>query len=621
MNRNIPESGSSIDKPVWSIRLVDGPLSWSTWPITMQPLLVGRSIGCHICIDDPAVSRVQCEIMLKDESPFILHRSQNNPTLLNGSPCIEAQLKLGDIIEFAGKRMIVDLQSHESPKRLKKHETPPTTQRFDESVFLKQDSLLSNDDSVSSFASDLLALFSLQRSLARCDTPEAMRDEIALHFTNRFGATTTWMAWRVGNTTELAFVPPLSKAEQNHAPTALLRQAITTGEGIHLIEPDESNRAFLAVPLRVFNRTLGSIALQRDAALGSFTRLNLHYLLAVADGISPLIAKAEQLEQMRRDLDSVRTQSPALLALIGESTAMLEVRDNLAKAALGLGSVMLLGETGTGKELAASMLHDLSPRASAPFVTVNCAAIPEDLFESECFGHERGAFSGASQQRKGLFEQAHGGTLFLDEVGDLSPSNQSRLLRAVETKAFRRVGAEKEISVDVRIVCATNRNLRDTGESRFRDDLFYRLSTFLIWIPPLRDRIEDLADIARHFLAIYSPHSPSRPVEFTDDAMNLLRSYSWPGNVRELRNVVEQSCYHVKGSQIRASDLSIRTTEATSTQTIASPKLDEVERRHMLEILRANESNVAKSAEVLGIAASTLYYKLRKHGISLRNPG
>jgi transcriptional regulator with PAS, ATPase and Fis domain len=282
---------------------------------------------------------------------------------------------------------------------------------------------------------------------------------------------------------------------------------------------------------------------------------------------------------------------------------------------------MLLGETGTGKELAARMLHDAGPRARGPFVTVNCAAIPEELFESECFGHERGAFSGASNQRRGLFEQAHGGTLFLDEVGELSPTNQSRLLRAVETKAFRRVGGEKEISVDVRIVCATNRNLRDTGESRFRDDLFYRLSTFLIWIPPLRDRLEDLPAIARSFLHTYALHCPARIVDFTEEALEVLCKHRWPGNVRELRNIVEQACYHARGACIGIEDLNIHIGDPAPSPSPASANLDDVERKHLLEVLRANGSNVAKAADMLGIAASTLYYKLRKHGISLRNPG
>jgi DNA-binding NtrC family response regulator len=613
-------AGASVD-PVWTLRLIHGPMTWSTWPITERPLLVGRSMGCHVCIEDPAVSRVQCELALKDGGPYLWPRSQSVPTLLNGNAMSDAvAVRLGDTIEFSGYRLIIDVHSGSPLPRGAESETPPTTQRFDESIFLGANSGAA--DATSGFTSDLLSLLTLQRMLAKSATVDEMAETLDAHFKARLEGSRTWIAWSPGDVNALTLVTPVAKEEQGNAPFALLREAATLGEGVYAGNPVESRQATLAAPLRHAGATFGAIAVQRDLTLGSFTKLQLHYLLAVADGLAPLLLATEKMAQLGRDARSMDA-SAQRASIVGTSPPILEALENLKRAAHGNGNVMLFGETGTGKELAARMLHDLGTRAQGPFVSVNCAAIPEELFESECFGHERGAFSGASQRRRGLFEQAHGGTLFLDEVGELSAANQSRLLRAVEAKAFRRVGGEKEIVIDLRIVCATNRALQTAGESGFRPDLFYRLATFVVWLPPLRERTEDIEDIAKHFLAIYSPYSPARPTQVSEGAVALLREYRWPGNVRELRNVIEQACYRAQGISILPEDLVLPRAAAppTPATSSANQSLDDVERSHLIEVLRVNGSNVSRAADALGIAASTLYYKLRRHGISLRNPG
>lgn len=616
----VARTETANSEPVWTLRLINGPMTWSTWPITDRPLLVGRSMGCHVCIEDPAVSRVQCEVALKDGAPCLWPRSQSIPTSLNGNVVSDAAaVRLGDTIEFSGYRLIIDVHSGSPLPRGAESETPPTTQRFDESIFLGAKSSVA--DASSGFASDLLSLLTLQRMLAKAETLEEMAETLDAHFKARLEGSRTWIAWGPGGPEALSLVPPVLKEEQERAPMALLREAITLGEGVHAGNPVESRQATLAAPLRHAGATLGAIAVERELSLGAFTKLQLHYLLAVADGLAPLLLATEKLSQLARDARSMEAAAQRA-SIVGTSPPILEALENLRRAARGGGNVMLFGETGTGKELAARMLHDLGPRAQGPFVSVNCAAIPEELFESECFGHERGAFSGASQQHRGLFEQAHGGTLFLDEVGELSAVNQSRLLRAVEAKAFRRVGGEKEIVIELRIVCATNRALQSTTESGFRPDLFYRLATFVMWLPPLRERPEDIEAIAQHFLAVYSPYSPSRPSAISPEAIALLRGYRWPGNVRELRNVIEQACYCAQGATILPGDLVLpRAANVTSPTTSVNQSLDDVERSHLIEVLRANGSNVARAADALGIAASTLYYKLRRHGISLRNPG
>lgn len=624
MNRKRSLDNSPFTPPKeaasWCVRLVSDTLSWSTWPLSAQPLLIGRSLGCHICIEDKSVSRIQCEVSLRDDGPYLRHRSQQTPTHLNGAPCTESTLRLGDLIEFSGHRLIVDLFSHDKPMPPREMETPPTTQRFDESVFLKEDLQHEEGDAVSGFASDLLSLLAIYRALAQCDSLDAMVEELRSQLVRKFENGTAWIAWISGRQDEMALLPPVSNEERTGAPIGALAQAAESQQGIHLNTPNASSPVVLAAPLRHGGVPFGAIAVQRAAACGNFSKIQLHYLLAVADGVAPLLLAAERMEQLHRDVRNADPIYDASVRMLGNSPAILELRENLTRAATGRGNVMLLGETGVGKELAARMLHDLSPRAGGPYIVVNCAAIPEELFESELFGHERGAFTGAVKKRKGLFEQAHGGTLFLDEVAELSPANQARLLRAVETSTFRRIGGDHETSVDVRIVSATNQALQEANEQRFRPDLFYRLASFVAWVPPLRDRADDIADIAANFLKEYAPFSFAKPVAFSSDAMAALKTYRWPGNVRELRNVVERTCYLTKGRTISAEDLALDVSKPRPTAPVPSRTLEDTERTHLLEVLKTHNSNVAQAAEALGIAASTLYYKLRRHKISLRNP-
>lgn len=608
------------NSPIWSIRLINGPLSWSTWPITDHPLLVGRSMGCHICIEDTAISRVQCEITLRDGTPYLRHQSQSVPTLLNGAACGESELRLGDVIESAGHRLLVDLIGANTTSSTAASDTPPTTQRFDESIFLAKDLAGSDSGSAASFSSDLLSLLTLQRMMADAGNVEAIAEALAEHFKVRFEGSKGWLALPAGAGEQLVLVPPMPPESRDQAPMPQLRQAMELGEGIHASEVQGKPVAVLAAPVRHAGAVVGAIAIQRNSSAGNFTRLHLHYLLAVAEGLGPLLLASQRMEQLRRDIQRIEILAAAPARIVGRSPAVIELLTSITRAAQGVGNVMLIGETGTGKELAARMLHDHGPRAAAQFVTINCAAIPDELFESECFGHERGAFSGAAQRHKGLFEQAHGGTLFLDEVGELSLSNQSKLLRAVENKTIRRIGGSAEIAVDLRIVCATNRPLQSSPNTHFRPDLFYRLSSHLIWLPPLRERTEDIHELAQHFLSVYGPHASAHPKTFTKEALDILVGYPWPGNIRELRNVVEQAAYNATRSEIGPNNVPLAISKKPAADEHASISLDDIERRHLLEVLRANQSNVAAAADALGIATSTLYYKLRRHKIGLRNP-
>jgi transcriptional regulator with GAF, ATPase, and Fis domain len=603
----------------WCLRLIDGALAWSTWPLSVEPLLVGRGLGCHVCIEDKAISRAQCEISIREDVPFLRNLSRRTPTLVNSIPCVEAILRFGDVIELAGHKFIIDLAPRDAPAMQPIADNAPTTQQFDESVFLRSKSRIDVDDITPGFTHNVVSLFTLQRSLARAGSLDVLVAELRAHMSEQLGPGDTWMAWRIGSEGEIAIYPPVSSQEQARAPVRFLQKAFVSQEGLLAGSSESNAKTLLAAPLLHGGSAFGAMAIERDAYRGDFTKTQLHYLLAVAEGAAPLIRAAERMEQLQRDRQFAAQTRADKFQLLGVSRIMLDLRERLARTAMGRGNIMLVGETGVGKELAARMIHDVSPRAEYPYVVVNCAAIPDDLFESEVFGHERGSFTGASQPRKGLFEQAHGGTLFLDEVGELSTSNQARLLRAAETGAFRRLGAEKELSVDVRIVSATNRPMLESGHE-FRSDLYYRLGGVVIRIPSLRERPEDIPELAHHFLNHFSLHSSARPIGFTNSAIDALTKYHWPGNVRELRNAVERACYAATDRFVTRENILPLGTQLSSRTATGSPRLDDIERSHLLEVLKANDANVSKSAEALGIAASTLYYKLRRHNISLRNP-
>jgi two-component system response regulator HydG len=341
----------------------------------------------------------------------------------------------------------------------------------------------------------------------------------------------------------------------------------------------------------------------------------LDYLVGVAECAAPLVRAVERLEQLRRDASRLANSADNSAVLLGDSQAMVALRAALRQAARAHGNVLLLGETGVGKELAARYIHDNSNRAEGPYVVVNCAAIPATLFESEVFGYTAGAFTGAGKGRRGLFQIAHGGTLFLDEIGELTPENQARLLRAVESGVFRPLGSNDELHVNVRVIGATNRALRDPS-SGFRPDLLHRVGTFVIDLPPLRNRRDDIPILARHFFARFSIEAPAHLAGFTQDALLVLQANEWSGNVRELRNTIERACQCAQGPLITPSDLASpgwfkeEPRECHEFLTLA-----EQEKQYICRVFETCDGNIAEAARTLGVARSTLYYKLTLYGI------
>jgi DNA-binding NtrC family response regulator len=307
---------------------------------------------------------------------------------------------------------------------------------------------------------------------------------------------------------------------------------------------------------------------------------------------------------------------PATPEFIGHSAAMEALRRLIGKVAASESTVLVRGETGTGKELVARSIHRLSPRSEEPFVTVDCASLHESLLQSELFGHEQGAFTGATRKKHGLFETADGGTVFLDEVADVSPTVQAGLLRVLETSTFRHLGGTREVKVNVRLVAATNRDLeRLVHEGKFRSDLYFRLNAIHIELPSLRQRADDIPVLAQHFVALYNARYGTRRA-FTRAALEVLARHGWPGNIRQLRHVVERALVLADGDTVSPSDLPPEVREAAGRLDRDHPgalTLAAVERRHVARVLAEVGGHRARAATLLGISERNLYRKIREH--------
>ena len=342
------------------------------------------------------------------------------------------------------------------------------------------------------------------------------------------------------------------------------------------------------------------------------------------DKVEILIARALQsrkLEQENRSLRQQVDERYGLENIVGESPALHEVLDTIRQVAPSSANVLIEGESGTGKELAAHAIHNLSRRNKSKFVAVHCAALSPQLLESELFGHEKGAFTGASERRIGRFEQANGGTIFLDEIGEIDASTQVKLLRVMsEQHAFERVGGNQTLRADVRVIAATNKNLEKlVQEGKFRDDLFFRLNVVRITMPPLRERKEDIPLLVRGFLRHFCTANDKPFLDLTTDAMNALLSYNWPGNVRELRTAIEHGVVMAAGPKITLRDLPAAVRQAAGQEvprgvSQASSPLDlrETERKLILQALAATNGNVTAAAKKLGISRRTLHRKINE---------
>ncbi len=357
--------------------------------------------------------------------------------------------------------------------------------------------------------------------------------------------------------------------------------------------------------------------------LGAYHYVNKPFNL---DEVALLVEKALETSRLRREVRALRgnqSREYSFDAIIGGSPAMQQVKSLLARIASSPASTVLLtGETGTGKDLAAKAIHYNSNRAARPFVNITASALPEQLLESELFGHERGAFTDARQQKRGLFETAEGGTVFLDEIGEMTPGLQAKLLRFLEEKTFKRVGGLQDIRVDVRVIAATNRNLEeDVKAGKFRDDLFYRLQVMPVVLPPLRERRGDVVRLANYYIDRYNSEFRKRVRGLSPAAVTLLEQYQWPGNIRELRNAIERAMLLADRNQLEPEDFTTLTRSVAATQfrlPAEGLNLDEVERQLLVQALERAGGNQTQAGQLLGINRDQVRYRMEKFGLTNR---
>ncbi len=579
-------------------------------------MVIGRDRDANITIADPMVSRKHCELKLTDHGLRLRDMGSVNATLVNGEPVKTCFIKDGDEITV-GQVVFAVAETDESgklPKRLSSRTTLSLAQG--EAVYLEEHIQAKLEEGEIHTVTDVAQLFRYSRTFSRARSLDELFGTLEQAVLDRFVPTHFWLAL-VGSGGE-GWDYRIARAEtETDPPDEMVAKALEELRGFLVAErlkQDEQTvlQLTLLAPIYFGSQAIGVLVLRADTATRAYDESDLEYLVALADAVAPFFGAVERREELEHQVRRLRTARQKSLELVGSSKAIEDLRNQISRLAAAPHAALIIGETGAGKEVVAKLIHELSDRAGGPLVTVNCAAIPDDLFESELFGYEKGAFTGANNRKIGLLQQSDGGTVFLDEVGDLSPASQARILRALETKRFRRVGGKEEIQADFRILAATNKDVSDEKQHpEFRRDLYHRLRGIEVRVPPLRERTEDIRELAELFLEAARAHVKHPLRGFSEAALEFLASRQWRGNVRELKHCVEVAATFSKGEFIEPADLRA---VAESNETAERPlPLEEVEKRHILKTLDYCGGKVVETAKVLGIGKTTLYERLAEY--------
>lgn len=606
---------------MWRLVIKSGLTKGRSWPIESEPLVIGRDKGNGISLRDPLVSRRHCQVSVQDGKVRLCDLSSRNATIVNGSVVSEVILKSGDEITIGNTVFLVsEGDPLPAPAAATSMGRSTVSLSEGEALYLRGD--IGDDATGSGMGSvrDLCYLFQWSRRFSKALTEEGLVKSLKQSLLERFTPRDLWLVMAEGAGSASAFRVAFSDGQHPDVdfPEALVRQALLNACGyIVPNRPPGARRSglqlTLVAPLIVSEQRIGALAIRSDLSHRGYDESDLHCLVALAHVTAPFFAAIQNREGLLEEVKRLRVVAHHLPSLIGSSNAMHTIRERIREVAHSDLPVLIVGETGTGKELVASHIHETSHRARRPFVVVNCAAIPRDLFESEFFGHEKGSFTGAHARRTGLIEQSHRGTLFLDEVGDLSGEHQARILRAIESRLFRRVGGETDLSADFRIISATNSNLLAAIErGTFRLDLYHRLKGILLQIPPLRERVSDIPELADFFFQQVRVKA-KRPLRgFDPSAMKFLSEQHWPGNVRELKFAVESAATIGRGEDITADDLAraVGPTAGLSSSDDTPTTLAQAEKQLILKTLARCGGRVMEAAQVLGIGKTKLYERL-----------
>jgi len=614
-------------------------------PLTKKTTVIGRLESADVFLNDKNVSRLHARIIRLDDNLFALvDLGSSNGTLVNDLPISRLflmdgdEIQMGDtvLIYYEGKGAEGAGETVAKPVKIDKHSllsALPLGQPTE--IFTPP----AEEDRTSSLKETYLQLRTLYKLISEMNKAKDLAeiydkvgngvlhslgvDRIAFfHFDKRQNSFIH----------DAGFVHPGIKSDGIWEEFPMHQQVLSCIKTERLsylfLEENEEEKSpgtkpsIMGVPILIENEMLGMIYLDSPKSHKCFEKRDVDFISAIAAHLGVIMRQMSRFTRLKEQKNALERAISGNLVIVCRNPRMIEIMEILNHLAETESNVLIRGESGTGKELIARAIHSFSKRRSGPLVCINCASLPETLIESELFGYERGAFTGAVSRKPGRFEIASGGTVFLDEIGDISLAAQSKILRIIQEGELQRVGGTATIKVDLRVIAATNKDLEQAiRDKQFREDLYYRLKVVEIEIPPLRERPEDITVLAEYFLQSLRTRTSSTVEQISPDAKNILLNYSWPGNVRELRNVIERALVFARGQEILPEHLPLELAQRTepvkeSPQKVGPPlSLAEMEKRHILITLDFTGGNKLRTAELLGISRSTLYEKMKLYDI------
>ena len=622
--------------------VLSGPLKDSIIPLSEGEVTIGREASNGIAIVDPSVSRKHCELSAQDGRFRVRDLDSRNGTLVNGAAIEQRDLQHGDEIAAGDSSFLFLLEDADedltpSAGRVEFEDAQATAETTiihpRDVVYLQPDRLVRELPATSHVARNLNALLKISRIVHAIRDLNDLQGQLldlifevvpagrgAILLADREGHEFNSMFARMRQTgqSQLVKVSRTVARQVLEQGIAMLGSDVPGSSELRDVESLAASqvRSLLCVPLTVFQRVIGCIYLDSDSLGSRLTEEHLQLVTAIAGISAVALENARRLQWLEQENERLTVEISQERSLVGEGARMKEVYQFLKRVAPTDSTVLIEGESGTGKELAARALHRNSPRAGKPFVAINCSAIPESLLESDLFGHERGAFTGAASLKKGRLEVADGGVVFLDEIGELALALQVKLLRVLQEREFERVGGTHPIKVDIRLIAATNCNLEQAvREGGFRQDLYYRLAVLRITMPALRDRREDIPMLVRHFVQKHAKRCKVKPRPISREALACLVNYDWPGNVRELENAIERALVLGASDVILPEDLPESLLERTPPPEMTEAKyhaaVKELKKHLILDAVEQTQGSYADAARILGVHPNYLHRLIR----------
>lgn len=623
---------------------VAGPLKDSVFNLETPETTVGRDAVNTFSINDPSVSRRHCVLTLEQDRYIIRDLKSRNGTYVNAVDVPESHLNHGDQLSIGDSVFLFLLHeepadaSAASPVEFDDHATQATARlRPHEVLYLHPDRIQNELPANSRLGRNLNVLLKISRAVHSIEDIDqlqarilelifevvpAERGAILLDGKGIDNLSSIFARHRLSRSAQPVRVSRTVARQVLEQGVAVLGTDVPQSSGLREVESllNSQVRSLLCVPLSVFQKVIGCIYLDTTLSGGRFESDDLELVAGIAGICAAALENARRLQWLEQENLRLTTEINLEHNMVGETACMKELYQFLSRVAPNDTTVLIQGESGTGKELAARAIHRNSQRANRPFIAINCAAIPEGLLESELFGHERGAFTGAVTQKKGRLEGAHGGVLFLDEIGELAAGLQVKLLRVLQEREFERLGSTRPISIDVRLIAATNKDLEEAVKAKtFREDLYYRLNVVSLVMPPLRARRDDIPILAAYFVNKFAAKCKVKPKTFSRDAMACLTHYDWPGNVRELENAIERALVLGVAEVIQPEDLPETILEKDPGPATSRAKyhtaIKELKKSLIVKTLDETKGNFTEAAHALGVHPNYLHRLMRNLGL------